>query len=61
MNVIKLADIAREVNVRPETARAKVRRLYRDEKKAKRLPKAVAQWVFKERDKDRVKEILIGA
>jgi lambda repressor-like predicted transcriptional regulator len=59
---ISVADIAREAGIRPETARARLRRRFEDED-SEGLPEPVAQgiWVFSARDRRKVERLIANA
>ena len=57
MRFVKLTEVAREAGIKPETARAKVRKAYEDPT-GKRLPKPIDRWLFKEKDAPRVLKII---
>jgi lambda repressor-like predicted transcriptional regulator len=62
VKTISVADIAREAGIRPETARARLRRRFEDEE-SEGLPEPVAEgiWVFSARDKRKVERLIADA
>lgn len=56
---ISVADIARKAGIRPETARARLRRAFEDDE-VEGLPEPVAEgiWVFSARDRRKVERLI---
>lgn len=59
MKIVKLADIARDLNMEPKAARARFRRIWKT-KLAAVLPDARKGWTFKASDRKLVVAILKG-
>ena len=58
MQTITAADIARKVNVKPETARAKLRRAYATGNKGLPKPLHDGTWLFRQKDAPKVRSLI---